>query len=304
MIKDVMRVAAVSLSIVALTGCSSADSSKLATENAELRAKVDVLQSQNEQLESKLAAAQEENGKLTAQQSSSAAAAGDAPADKPLATPAAAATTITFKDIAGTEGEQDIKDLAALGVLSTAGGKFNPSQPVSRAQYVCWLVAANNAYFAADPKNTIRLVEQSSAATFADVPASSPAFKWIQGLANAGYVIGVDSNHFAPDQALTREQMIAIKAQLDEGASIESNEGARMFLPFGDKDQIDKGYLGPISEDTSVRTTNNIARVWGQIKTLNPKNAVTRAEAAVSLSKIGTQYWHRASAADALKNNT
>jgi hypothetical protein len=203
----------------------------------------------------------------------------------PAATAPAAPATASFTDISGTFAEQTIKDMASLGVFDSTTGEFKPNAPITRSEFVRWLVKANNAYYKDTPDQQIRLAE-SGTATFVDVPAGNPDFPYIQGMANAGYVIGTDATHFTPDRAITREEMIAIKASRDEhGMNMDPVDP--MFIPYADKAKVAKVYTGAIHEDDSVRTSHNIARVWGAIKTFNPQMPVTRAEAAVCLSEFG-----------------
>jgi hypothetical protein len=199
-------------------------------------------------------------------------------------TPLAAVKAVTFSDIGGTFAEQSIRDLGALGVFESTTGAFKPAGTISRSLFVRWLVKANNAINAKDPTHQFRLPEDK-AATFADVPPSHPDFKYVQGLANTGYVIGIDAKHFEPNRPITREEMVAIKAQVDEGATIAPVDV--MFISqFGDAKLVNKRYTGAVHEDFSARTTHNIGRVYGNIKMLQPQKAVTRGEAAIALSVI------------------
>src|SRR5579864_2326301 len=146
-----------------------------------------------------------------------------APSSPPPATPAAPApaAAAAFTDIGGIFAEQTIKDMASLGVFDSTGGEFKPNAPITRAEFVRWLVKANNAYYKDTPDQQIRAAE-SGTPTFVDMPATNPDFKYIQGMANAGYVIGTDATHFPPDRPITREEMIAIKASRDEhGTNME-----------------------------------------------------------------------------------
>jgi hypothetical protein len=285
---------AASIALVTLAGCNG--DNKLAEENSQLKGKVDALQSENQQLQSKLVAALAENNQLKAQPSSQTTNQNNK-TDASNGAANNAAQTAGFSDITGIDGEQDIKNLAAIGALDTKNGAFDPTKPISRAQYVSWLVATNNIYFADQPTNKIRMAAASDTPTFVDVPPSNPAFRMIQGLANSGYVVGVDATHFAPDKPLTREQMIGIKAQVDSHGPTKGDEGTRQFVHFGDNGQIDVAYLGAMWTDHSAVGTDNIGRIWGNINVFHPKKAVTRAEAAVSLSKIT----HDGIAADIVK---
>jgi len=137
---------------------------------------------------------------------------------------------------------------------------------------------------------------ESKNAAFADVPASNPNFKYIQGLANSGFVIGIDGTHFAPQKPLTREQMIYIKACADERQDIKTNGQALSVLDsFSDGSKINKRFLGAVYEDQSASTTGTFHRVYGTTKLFQPQQAVTRTEAAEALSVMKGE-WARSAA--------
>mgnify|MGYP001396376700 CR=1 FL=1 len=205
----------------------------------------------------------------------------------PSATPAVAVKQVSFTDINGDFGQQAIRDEAALGILDSTSGAFKPNAAITRAQFVRWLVKADKVYFKDTPGKQIRLAK-TGPALFVDVPVSNPDFQYIQGLANAGYVIGIDKTHFAPKRPLTREELIAIKAPVDEGADIKLDVGMAEFdlQKFSDVKKINKHYVAAIDEDGSVRTTQNISRVWGTLRALSPQKPVTRSEAAIAIWEI------------------
>jgi hypothetical protein len=194
---------------------------------------------------------------------------------------------VAFTDINGLFAQQAITDEASLGILDSTSGTFQPTAPIARADFARWLVKADNAYFSSDPQHQIRVAEDTTA-TFVDVPPSNPNFKYIQGLANAGFVIGKDKTHFAPAKPITREEMIAIKAQVDEGGPIQTDPSLIQFISYNDKATINPQFYGAVHEDSSVRTTNNIARIWGSIKVLHPRRPLTRGEAAVAIAQVGS----------------
>src|SRR5581483_1490869 len=200
----------------------------------------------------------------------------------PTATTAVATQTVSFTDVNGDFGQQAIQDEASLGILDSTGGAFKPNAPVTRAQFVRWLVKASNVYFKETPSKQIRLAK-TGPAQFTDMPVSNPDFPYIQGLANAGYVIGIDKTHFAPNRPLTREELVAIKVPVDEGQNITPYPGIEGFIHFSDTKKINPRYMTAIHEDESARATHNIARVWGSLRAFSPQKPVTRSEAAIAL---------------------
>lgn len=228
-----------------------------------------------------------------------ASAAAPAAVATPTPTPNPTAV-VKFTDISGIFAEPAIKQEATLGVFETTSGKFNPYGTVPRSEYVRWLVRANNIYFKGQPDKQIRLAEANSSQSFADVPKSNPDFKYIQGMANSGFVIGIDKNHFAPDRALTREEMIAILMSRDANSSPlpkaippstwnYSAGGWTLVVDFSDRDKVSKPYWGAFQLNNgggSSYAVQEIKRIYGNTKIFDPQKTVTRADVAVALQVI------------------
>jgi hypothetical protein len=194
-------------------------------------------------------------------------------------------TRETFEDIQGIPAEEAISQLAQLGVFDTTSGKFNPKGSITRAEFIRWLVRANNTLFAGASDKTVRLSETDKA-TFSDVPPEHTDFGYIQGMKDAGFAIGIDEKTFKPDQVLTREEMLAIKVALDQRTPLDNFTGS---IPgsWTDKAKISKKYWPAIYVENVLQNNANIERTFGMLKTLNPQAPVTRAEAALCISAIG-----------------
>ncbi len=237
---------------------------QLKTENAKLRAEVDQLKTQLDNPVAQLS-----------------------PSPKPVAVALNAPKPVAFEDIQGVAAQKQITQLGQLGVFDTTSGKFDPKAPITRAEFVRWLVRTNNALFPESSDKTIRLSEAGKA-TFSDVPSTHPDFPYIQGLANAGYSISDsdDEKTFKPEQVLTREQMLAMKVALDHRVPLESYKGG---APGGwtDSNKISKKYWPAIYVESVFQNNANIRRTFGSLKTFNPQAAVTRSEAVLCISAMG-----------------
>ncbi|HET9392930.1 MAG TPA: S-layer homology domain-containing protein [Candidatus Rubrimentiphilum sp.] len=224
-----------------------------------------------------------------------------APAAVATATPTPNPTAVVkFTDISGIFAEPAIKQEATLGVFETTSGKFNPYNTVPRSEYVRWLVLANNIYFKGQPDKQIRLAEANSSQSFVDVPKSNPDFKYIQGMANSGFVIGIDKNHFAPDRPLTREEMIAILMSRDANSSPLPKAGppstwnyaaggGTLSVDFTDRDKVSKPYWGAFQLNNGWGNSyalQEVKRIYGNTKIFDPLKPVTRADVAVALQVI------------------
>jgi hypothetical protein len=206
------------------------------------------------------------------------------PVPTPSATPLQ--VDVAYEDTAGIFGEKEINQLGQLGVFDTTIGKFNPQQVITRAEFVRWLLRANNAIWFDQADKLIREAEGGDA-TFADVPPTDLGFRYIQGMANAGFMVGSTEKLFQPEQPLTREEMLAMKLELDIGGVSESP--SKNSLPnWSDRNKISKKFL-PFFQAmyTGQNDLKNVERTYGAVKTLKPQAPVTRAEAAVCISAIG-----------------
>ncbi|MBW4512767.1 MAG: S-layer homology domain-containing protein [Scytonematopsis contorta HA4267-MV1] len=214
---------------------------------------------------------------------------------------------VAFEDIKGVFGEKEITELAKLGVFDSTSGKFSPQSNITRGDFMRLLVRANNAIWVEQDKQ-IREAEGGQA-TFADVPPTHPNFRYIQGLLNTGFVSGFDEKTFAPDQPLTREQMVAIKIAVDRGGVYDftkfNGQEAKLNTEFAvnvprwtDREQISKKFIRAFNteyrsfsntykETFEGNTFKNIERTFGATATFKPQQPVTRAEAAVCISLIG-----------------
>jgi predicted flap endonuclease-1-like 5' DNA nuclease len=215
------------------------------------------------------------------------------------AAPTVQATTVAYTDISGATGQKEITDLASLGVFGPPNGKFNPNATLTRAEFVKWLVQANNAIWANAPDKQIR-PSQGTSSAYPDVATSHADFSYIQGMYDAGFAIGFPDKTFKPDGPLTREQMIAIKESVDRGGV------DKYYVSFWDsttpdwkdKAQINKQFRGAIAEDSGLdryavaqamptMVIGNVPRAFGAIAMLRPQAPVTRGEAALILWKMG-----------------
>lgn len=200
------------------------------------------------------------------------------------ATPGVAIVTTAYSDIASlpSDEQQAIQNLGALGVIGATSGPFRPNDPVDRETFVAWLVQANNLLYKDEPGSQIR-ISTSGKPIFVDVRASDPNYKYVQSMANAGFEIGKNKTHFAPNQPLSRQELMVIEVPLDIGKTpdIEPMPGNMGEVGYSDWQQINEGYWKYLWADKDL-----YQRVYGATKVLRPKDPVTRGEAALALAQI------------------
>lgn len=181
-----------------------------------------------------------------------------------------------------------LKELVSLGFLPKAGitNQAELEAGLTRGQYVALLVEMNNLMHESDGQ--IRLARDGDGQTFDDVPASHPYYKYIQGMVNAGYVIGFHEKSFQPDKPLTREEMIAIAAKRDyDFQGFDSNYHWEHYIAYTDKNDIAPKYREAINRDDSAREHSNLREAFGESKLLHPKKEVRAYEAVLTLQKVG-----------------
>ncbi len=196
-----------------------------------------------------------------------------------------------------------VEEVAALGILTPYTGnanadlsKFAPNQPITRAEYASWLIAANNKYYTDSPGYKIHVANKTSKPAFKDISVTNPDFGAIQGLAEAGLVpsmLTADSSKllFQPYAPLKREDLILWKVPLDlrkalPQASIESIQES---WGFQDAANIDPDAVRALFADYQNSELANVKRMFGYTTLFQPKKPVTRAEAAASLWYFGFQ---------------
>ena len=269
---------------VLLTGCASNtdEFDKLSEENKKLRLEI-------QQMKSDIASV---NGTPTTSKAPNDTKATDAKADISTgsntdATESGTTTsTKTYPDIAGNFGEKEILDLIKVGVFQPNGEKFDPQKPITRAEFIEWLVKSNN--LIRRKKDFIRTADAGSPSSFTDLTESNPYFKYIQGMADAGWSIGFTDKTFRPDQPLTREQMIGIKTPIDWNNETYDNYHTKFWT---DGAKISKTFIRPMSTEAFAfyeeKHNNNWSRLFGKTRICNPQKPVSRAEAAVCVWCIG-----------------
>jgi len=226
---------------------------------------------------------------------------------------------IAFSDLtkAPKQLQQYVSDLAQLGVLTPASSSkanqakektlFEPNSVITRRDYVRWLVAANNRLYAAQPAKQIRLSTDAAQPAFQDVPRQDLDFPAIQGLAEAGLIpspLTGDSTTvtFRPEAPLTREALILWKVPADTRQALPtaSLDAIKQTWGFQDAARIDPKAMRAVLADFQNGDLANLRRAFGYTTLLQPKKAVTRAEAAAALWYFGFQ-GDGQSAQDALK---
>ena len=211
----------------------------------------------------------------------------------PKATPDDSSPAVSyFTDIDDDFAKDYINALLKAGVFGrVTSDKFNPYEPIKRDEYVRWMVTANNTLFPEGDDNYIDL-KKISENYFNDVDKDHPDFSYIQVLRDKEYIIDIKNNNFEPEQNITREQLMMIRASLEYNIKPKDIKDlkidgtiANLKTFFRDPEGINKDYLIAFQKDMTFNF-EIFFRSFGRTKKIYPKTEVTRSEAAASIGII------------------
>lgn len=189
-----------------------------------------------------------------------------------------------------------VAELSQLDVFDNTTGRFQPNQPITRREFVRWMMTAQTKIYAHRPALQIRATSIAATPIFQDVPKSDPDFALIQGAAEAGILPSPLSGDatavvFRPNAPLTREVMLQWKVPLDARRSLATATVAAVKEVWGFQDaaRIAPSALKAVLADHQNGEQSNISRAFGYTTLFQPQRPVTRAEAAACLWYFGLQ---------------
>ncbi|BCX08236.1 MAG: hypothetical protein KatS3mg066_2095 [Fischerella sp.] len=188
----------------------------------------------------------------------------------PTPAPAPATTAPSFADVpADYWALPFIQALAARNVIvGYPDGTYKPDQPVTRAE----LAAMFQKAFTLNP------VRQLPPEGFRDVPANYWAAPAIRAAYEAGFLSGYPNNLFGPNQTVSKADAITAVASglnLTPSGSVEQTL-ANIYVDAG---QIPSYAVNQVAAATQANLVVN----YPDVRTLNPRGGLTRADAAALL---------------------
>lgn len=188
--------------------------------------------------------------------------------------PTVAGAAEPFPDINGSFAKQDILALYNNGVITGyEDGNFHPDAPVTRAEFATMLVKAK--HFP---------VPDGVQGTFRDVPRGEWYAPYAELSYRLGVTSGVDGNNFAPNDLLTREQMV----RMTVSALGRDSEIARR-MSYSAYSTAINGYLdkAQISSWAVKQLAYAVQQgmISGAYARLHPQDNATRAEVAAILNR-------------------
>lgn len=199
------------------------------------------------------------------------------PGDEPAAAPDTKPETkpaVKFTDLGACESwaGEAIAKLTAAGVINgTSETTFAPDADITRGEFLAMLM------------RMLEVTEVEAARDFADVPADSYYYSEIMQARALGITQGVDaeSNRFAPDAAISRQEMVTMTIRAMEITDYLKLRGVRDDLSgFQDAKQVAEYALDSMQKAVGQEL------IQGDNEQLRPADNTTRAETAVFLERI------------------
>lgn len=179
---------------------------------------------------------------------------------------------LTFVDIVGHWAQTEIEFLAAQGIINgVSKTSFEPNRHITRAEFAAILV------------NALEIPQKEVEKKFTDVPAETWYADSVYRAYSVGLARGISQTIFGPKQNITRQEMaaMAVNALTWAGKSTSVSDQEVILSSFSDYDQI-----APWAEKAIEIAMKNKIITGRSEKVLAPRDATTRAEAAVIVKRL------------------
>lgn len=173
----------------------------------------------------------------------------------------------SFADLAGHWAEQAVKELTAKHIVNgTSDTKFSPHQPLTRAQFAAMLVRALG-------------LESTQDTTFTDVDGDAWYASAVAAASQNGLVNGRGKETFAPNAAITREELAVMlyRAYQTKGDASSLEEAPDLK----DKQKISSWALQEVNEALALGLMKGHANGM-----FTPQAKTTRAESAQAMLNL------------------
>jgi hypothetical protein len=186
--------------------------------------------------------------------------------------PQTAAWSARFVDTAGGWSEKYIIRLSDKGIIPAASdGKFNPNQPITRAQLADWLV------------KVLGLDNQPvpTTSSFADVKTDDWFFRPVEIIRQSNYISGY-ADGFRPNQFIQRAEVMVILSRTLEAPEPDLKTIAAELSKYTDSNKVPGWAKTGVAEASLAGILVNDQNP----QLLNPTSIATRGETAALLSKL------------------
>ncbi|MBM3471899.1 MAG: hypothetical protein FJX75_01335 [Armatimonadetes bacterium] len=224
----------------------------------------------------------------------------------------------TFKDMRGDPLEETLAAFVRLGVFDFSGGEaFLPKATLERGTFLTWLVRAWNIYYRDQPKRWVRLAEvkPNAPCQFGDAMAHTPLYPYLQGMVEAGRLVGPEQGEWQYSRRITRQELILLRNSVVLGGGRNGREKVwapeeerddyriRLRSYLSDADETREEYLAAVANDIAEGESIKLAFTDVNLAdrehkpALKPLDLVTRREAVQALSKLGERNFRNAGVA-------
>ncbi|MED5020682.1 S8 family serine peptidase [Paenibacillus chibensis] len=176
--------------------------------------------------------------------------------------------TVKFNDIASSPAASDITALAnKLIVDGTAEGVFSPKSNLTRAEFTALLSRSLG-------------LRSSKPSSFTDVNASAWYANDLSAAYEAGLILGINKDQFAPSHIVTRQEMAVILNRALQLTGIEVKASNPSFSAYNDDAKV-----APYAKD-AVKSLASKGIFGGDGNVFNPSASVNRETAAAALHQL------------------
>ena len=180
----------------------------------------------------------------------------------------------TFADIQGHWAQADIETLASKFIIyGVSDTEFAPGDDITRAEFTALLARSLG----------LAAMQKQADSRFADVDGNAWYAQVVEVAAKVGLVQGMDADHFAPNEKITREQLAVMVsgAMKLAGAPANAVDEDDVLGKFTDHDQIAGWAKQAVAQVTAAGLIHGYPD-----HTFAPQQIVTRAEAAAILKRF------------------
>jgi len=214
-----------------------------------------------------------------------------------------------LRTVKGDEIEPIVKAFVELGVLDAQPTYLDPKGTLDRGTFLTWLIRAWNIYYRDEPDVWIRLAEVASGSGnhYSDVMPHTPLYPYLEGMVQAGRLVGFQKGEWGYSQTLARQELILLRNSVvlgreavfaDEAVRDDFRVSLRAFL--ADADSVPEQYLPAVATD--LTRGRSIALAFQDVELDNaaqkpkllPTKQVTHREAILALSELGERNYRNA----------
>ncbi|REK77698.1 S-layer homology domain-containing protein [Paenibacillus paeoniae] len=175
---------------------------------------------------------------------------------------------ISFTDMAGHWGRQDVERLAAKGIIQgRSAEQFDPSGSLTRAETAAMLIRA------------LGIVPSDAGSSFSDIEDKGYETA-VVAAQKAGLITGYSDGTFRPNEKVTREELAVMIARAI------AYTGAAQNKATGNQHLSDADRISPWALEAAIQSFDLGIIKGDAVGSFRPQAAATRAEMAAMLSRM------------------